>query len=163
LTGKIDPKTRESPKMKKMNVLTKNILGGLFALAQTVLVWVPVGADAADQKKGAEYLIHLQGIKTKAEAEALKPGDTIAMICSKCKTAMIHNISTEKGHIQVMTVGAKHLCPGCDSTIKVVGVGHGAKDVVKHVCEKCGEDSVFCCATKPGSAVTAGMEKMEKK
>jgi hypothetical protein len=147
----------------KCNVLTRIIVGGLFPLALTGLVWLPVGAHAADQKKGAEFLIHLQGINTKAEAEALKPGDSIAMICSKCKTAMVHNISTEKGHIQVMTVGAKHLCPGCNSTIKVVGVGHGAKDEVKHVCEKCGEDSVFCCATKPGSATTAGMEKMERK
>jgi hypothetical protein len=112
--------------------------------------------------KGGEHMLHLQGIKTKAEAEALKPGDAIAMVCSKCKSVMIHNVTTEKGHIQVMTVGEKHLCPGCSSTIKVVGVGHGAKDEVKHVCEKCGEDSVFCCATKPGSAPTSGMEEEKK-
>jgi hypothetical protein len=132
LTAKIEQPTNQKLSMKtNRKVLTKVIVGGLFPLALTALVWLPVRAEAADQKKGAEFLINLQGIKTKAEAEALKPGDTIAMICSKCKTAMIHNISTEKGHIQVMTVGAKHLCPGCNSTIKVVGVGHGAKDEVK--------------------------------
>jgi hypothetical protein len=102
---------------------------------------------------------HLNEIKTQKEAEALKPGDTIAMVCSKCKSVMIHNVTTEKGHIKVMTVGEKHLCPGCESTITVVGVGHGAKNAVKHVCEKCGDDSVFCCASKPGSGSTKGMEK----
>jgi hypothetical protein len=130
-----------------------------LALAFATAVWLPVRTEAADQMKGGERLLHLQGIKTKAEAEALHPGDTVAMVCSKCKTVMIHNVTTEKGHIQLMTVGEKHLCPGCNSYIKVVGVGHGAKEEVKHVCEKCGSSSVFCCATKPGSAPTEGMEK----
>ncbi len=102
----------------------------------------------------------LNEIKTREQAEALKPGDAIAMVCAKCKSVMIHNVTTDKGHIKVMTIGEKHLCPGCNTYIKVAGGGkQGAKDEVKHVCEKCGEDSVFCCATKPGSGSTKGMEK----
>ena len=102
----------------------------------------------------------LNEIKTREQAEALKPGDTIAMVCAKCKSVMIHNVTTQKGHIKIMTVGEKHLCPGCNTYIKVAGGGKlGAKDEVKHVCEKCGDDSVFCCATKPGSGSTKGMEK----
>jgi hypothetical protein len=139
--------------------ICKNSLTAGLAAAFFSVILLPVGVSAADQMKGGEHMLHLQGIKTKAEAEALKPGDTIAMVCSKCKSVMIHNVRTEKGHIQLMTVGEKHLCPGCESSIKVEGVGHGAKNEVKHVCEKCGSDSVFCCATKPGSAPTAGMEK----
>jgi hypothetical protein len=61
-----------------------------------------------------------------------------------------------------MTVGEKHMCPGCSSTITTVGVGKQAKDEVKHVCEKCGSDSVFCCATKPGSGATKGMDMDHK-
>ena len=103
---------------------------------------------------------YLNEIKTQKEAEALKPGDTIAMVCAKCKSVMVHNVTTEKGHIKVMTVGEKHLCPGCNTYIKVAGEGkRGPKDELKHVCEKCGADSVFCCATKPGSGATQGMEK----
>src|SRR6266704_3481801 len=130
----------------------------LIACAAVALAFT---ANAADQTmKGAEHLLHLQGIKTKAQADALKPGDTMAMVCTKCKSVIVHNITTEKGHIKTMTVGEKHLCPGCNTYIKVVGGGkQGAKDEVKHVCEKCGEDSVFCCATKPGSGSTKGMEK----
>ena len=104
-------------------------------------------------------MLHLMGIKTEAQAEALKPGDAIAMVCTKCKSVMVHNVTTEKGHIKVMTVGEKHLCPGCNSTITVTGTGKGKHDVVNHTCEKCGDDSVFCCATKPGAGSTVGMEK----
>jgi hypothetical protein len=68
-------------------------------------------------------------------------------------------VTTEKGHIKMMTVREKHLCPGCNSTITVVGTGKQAKDVVKHVCQKGGEDSAYCCATKPGSGPTEGMDK----
>jgi hypothetical protein len=100
----------------------------------------------------------LNEIKTQKEAEALKPGDTIAMVCDKCKSVMIHNVTTDKGHVQVMTVGEKHLCPGCNTYITVTGVGHGAKDEVKHVCERCGDKSVFCCATKPGGGSTTRMD-----
>jgi hypothetical protein len=61
-----------------------------------------------------------------------------------------------------MTAGEKHLCQGCESFIKVVGVGRGAKNGVKHVCEKCGDKSVFCCATKLGTAATSGTEEQKK-
>src|SRR2546426_207262 len=134
--------------MKKWNItnLMTRLCAGM-ALAVVAAIGFAGRSQAADQMKGGEHMLHLQEIKTKAEAEALKPGDAIAMVCSKCKSVMVHNVTTEKGHLQVMTVGEKHLCPGCSSTIKVVGVGHGAKNEVKHVCEKCGEDSVFCCAT----------------
>jgi hypothetical protein len=61
-----------------------------------------------------------------------------------------------------MTVGEKHLCPGCSSTITVTGVGKGAHSEVKHVCEKGGSDSAFCCATRSGSSPTKGMEGEKK-
>jgi len=109
--------------------------------------------------KGGPHMRHLMSIDNEAQAEALKPGDAIAMVCAKCKSVMVHNVSTEKGHVKVMTVGEKHLCPGCNSTITVVGTGKGKHDVVKHTCDKCGDVSVFCCATKPGSGSTKGMEK----
>jgi hypothetical protein len=131
-------------------------IGLLLALALTASL--PATLHAADQMKGGQMLM-MKEIKTPAEAEALKAGDAITMVCTKCKSVMLHNVSTEKGHIKVMTVGSKHLCPGCESTITVVGMGKGKHDEVKHTCEKCGDNSVFCCATKPGAGATKGMEK----
>ena len=119
-------------------------------------------AETKTARGGASELMNLKPITTRAEAEALKPGDAIAMACTKCKSIMVHNVTTEKGHIKVMTVGEKHLCPGCNSYIETVGRGKGAKDELRHVCEKCGEDSVFCCATQPGTGATKGMEKKAK-
>jgi len=146
-------------KGKNMKVLSRNI--GLYSslgLAMAFIGCLPRGAFAAEQMKGGQVLM-MKEIKTPAQAEALKPGDSMVMVCSKCKSVMVYNISTEKGHIKTMTVGEKHMCPGCESTIEVVGTGKGKHDEVKHVCAKCGEDSVFCCATKPGAGSTKGMEK----
>jgi hypothetical protein len=132
-------------------------IGFGISLALALGLWLPATTRAADQMKGGQLL--MKQIKTPAEAEALKPGDSIVMVCSKCKSVMMHTVSTEKGHVNTMTVGEKHMCPGCDSTITVVGTGKGKHDVVKHTCEKCGDDSVFCCATTPGAGATKSMEK----
>ncbi len=140
--------------MKTNIIMTTLITCAAFTLAFT--------GNAADQMKGGEHLLHLQGIKTRAEAEALKPGDSMAMVCTKCKTVMIERVTVEKGHISHLTTGQKHLCPGCNTYITVVGTGKGAKDEVKHVCEGCGDDSAFCCATKPGTGATKGMSKEKK-
>ena len=147
--------------MKIIN--NKNLLCAVAALAMAASL--PITARAADESakpmkpmKGGEMLM-MKPISTEAEADALKPGDSIAMACSMCKSVMVHNVTTEKGYIKVMTVGQKHLCPGCNSMITVVGTGKGKHDKVTHVCEKCGTDSVFCCATKPGEGATKGMEK----
>jgi len=148
--------------MKPRNVIGKISLGSSLAMVLAVGLWSPIPAPAADQVKGAQKLMELDRITTPAQAEALRPGDSVVMVCAKCKSVMMHNVTTEKGHIKVMTVGQKHLCPGCSSTIETVGFGKGKHDEVKHVCTKCGDDSVFCCATKPGAGATKGMEKGTK-
>jgi len=148
--------------MKTTNHIPKKLALTCTAVALGLAALLPLTARAADQMKGAEHLLHLQGIKTKAEADALKPGDTIAMVCTKCKTVAIQRVTVEKGHIKTVTPGEKHLCTGCNTYIKVVGTGKQAKDEVKHVCEGCGDESAFCCATKPGSGATKGMEKEKK-
>ena len=63
-----------------------------------------------------------------------------------------------------MTVGEKSMCHGCDGTVEVVATGKGAgKDAeVKHVCSKCGDDAMFCSATKPGSGAMKDKEKEKK-
>jgi hypothetical protein len=148
--------------MKVRNTIGKLSLGSSLAIALAAGLWLPLRAPAADQVKGAQKLMELDRITTPAQAEALKPGDSLVMVCAKCKSVMMHNVTTEKGHIKVMTVGEKHLCPGCNSTIETVGFGKGKHDEVKHVCTKCGDDSVFCCTTKPGTGATKGMEKEKK-
>jgi uncharacterized coiled-coil protein SlyX len=64
---------------------------------------------------------------------------------------------TEGG--QPKEVIGTHACAGCKSTLTVVGVQKGAHTELKHSCGACGDDSAFCCATKPGSGATKGMDK----
>jgi hypothetical protein len=151
--------------MKSVKTLSKTIASVSIAFALAMVASLPLTATAADETKpmkpmkAGEHMMMLNHINSSDQAQELKSGDSIAMVCAKCKSVVVHNVNTEKGHIKTMTVGSKHLCPGCSSTITVVGVGKLAKSEVKHVCGKCGDDSVFCCATKPGSGSTKGMEK----
>ena len=132
-----------------------------------------LNTNAADEPmkpmKGGEHLLMLQGIKTQADVDALKTDDSIAMVCAKCKTVYVTRVKQGvKGAELIMAKGqpkeliGTHACPGCNSTITVTGHGKGKEMVLKHSCGACGDDSAFCCATKPGSGATKGMEKEKK-
>ena len=157
-----------------MKTMNKNILVTGVAIAMAFAAWLPTTASAADgtkpmkPMKGGEHLLMLQGIKTQAEAEALKPDDTIAMVCAKCKTVYVTRVKQGvKGAQLLMEKGqpteliGTHACAGCGGTWTITGVGKGKNSVLKHTCSACGDDSGFCCATKPGDA-TKGMEKKKK-
>jgi hypothetical protein len=149
--------------MKTNMIIIKKTTVCAVVCALAGAIWLPISARADDTMKpmkGGEHLMMLHNIKTPAEAQELKPGDAVEMVCTKCKSVMVENVTTEKGHIKTMTVGEKHLCPGCNSTMTVIGVGKNARDEVKHACEKCGSDSAFCCSMKSGGGEqTKGMEE----
>jgi hypothetical protein len=141
------------------NILRKIGLGTTLAMALALMAWLPAQAKAADQVKGAQKLMELKPIKTAQDAEAVQPGDMIAMSCPKCKTVTVTWVETEKGHIKTERVGQKHLCPGCETTIETKGAGKLAKNEITHVCGKCGSKDAFCCVLKKSSGPTKGMEK----
>ncbi|SRR6266480_2083948 len=153
----------------KNSILTKFSLSSGLAAALAFAAWLPTTASATDQMKpmkGAEHLLMLQGINTKQELDSLKSSDTIAMVCAKCKTVWLTRVKqgtkgaqilNEKG--QPTELVGTHACKGCNSTLTVVGHAKGDIVELKHSCKACGDDSAFCCATKPGSAPTKGMEK----
>jgi len=137
-----------------------------FVLAVATVMWFPGIVRAQDQMKpmkGAEHMRMLSAIDTPAQAEALKPGDEIAMVCPQCKTVSMTFVTKDsKNRVTVMTPGEKHLCPGCKGVMEVVGAGKGKHDVLKHVCSMCGSGSAFCCATTTNSAPTTGMDEGKK-
>lgn len=114
-----------------------------------------IAARAADEEHGTQnehHVAHLNHIKTQADAEALKPGDSIAMACSMCKHVMVQQVTKDSSHVKLMTIGQKHKCV-CGGTVTVIGTGKGKgkNEEVSHVCSKCGDKAMFVCATKPGS------------
>jgi len=125
---------------------------------------LPAAARAAEPMKGAQHRLHFQHITTQAEAEALKPGDSISMVCSMCKNVMVHAVTKDETHVKMMTIGQKHTCADCGGTVTVAGTGkgEGKNEEVKHVCSHCGDDAMFVCATKTGSGAMKDM-KHEKK
>jgi RNase P subunit RPR2 len=149
----------------KRNILSKISLSSELAVALVALgVWLPGPARAAEHEKRAHDMMQMQHISTQAQAEALKPGDSMSMTCSKCKDVMVQQVTADNAHVKMMTVGEKFICPVCGGTVEVVATGKGeGKDAeVKHVCSKCGDDAMFCSATKPGSGAMKDMDHEKK-
>ena len=143
----------------KANIYGISLLSFGLAIAVAFAAW-SVAAQAADEKH-QQHSLHMNQIKTQAAAEALKPGDSISMVCGKCKNVMVHEVTTDDAHVKMMTIGQKHTCPDCGGNVEVVGTGkgEGKNEEVKHVCSKCGDDAMFVCASKPGSGSMKDMEK----
>ena len=142
---------------KKTNLVSKISLTSGLAFAVALAVWWSVAAQAADDKHDHDahqghHMMHMNHITTQAEAKALKPGDTIAMACSKCKHVMVQHVTKDSSHVKLITIGEKHKCV-CGGTVTVVGTGkgQGKNEQVNHVCSNCGDDAMFVCATKPGN------------
>jgi hypothetical protein len=164
-------KTKQT-KGNRMKTVKNNIIGTGMAIAIALAAWLPSNLNAAEEMKpmkGSEHLLMLGKIETKAQADALKPDDTIAMVCAKCKTVWITRVKQGTKGAQLLMEGGQpkellgaHACAGCKSTLTVVGVQKGAHTELKHSCNTCGDDSAFCCATKSGSAPTKETEKGKK-
>ena len=149
----------------KHNSLSKISLSSGLAIALAFAVWLPSAARGADHDKAAHGMMQMQHITTQAQAEALKPGDSMAMTCAKCKHVMVQKVTAgSDAHIKMMTVGEKMKCPSCGGSVEVVATGKGkGKDAeVKHVCSKCGDDAMFCTAVKPGSGAMKDMPHEKK-
>jgi hypothetical protein len=148
----------------KLKSTVISIIGSAIVGAMALAVWFPVSARAAQQDKGAHGMMQMQHITTQAQAEALKPGDSMSMACSTCKNVMVRTVGTDKTHVKMMTVGEKDVCDVCGGTVTVVATGKGkGKDAeVKHVCSKCGDDKMFCSATRPGSGSMKDMDMKKK-
>jgi hypothetical protein len=121
---------------------------------------MPAGGMTGMDMKGKPHPLDMGQIKTQADAEALKPGDSISMACGKCKSVMVMTVTSDTEHVKMMTVGEKSVCDACGGAVEVVGTGkgEGKNQEVKHVCSKCGDDAMFVCASKAGSGAMKGMD-----
>lgn len=117
-------------------------------------------------KGGEHQLMLLKEVKTTKDAAALKDDDTMAMVCSKCRTVWVTRVKQGVKGAQLLMEGGQpkeligtHACAGCNSTITVTGHAKGDITELKHSCKACGDDSAFCCATTKDAKPTKGMEK----
>ena len=129
-------------------------LGSALALALIAVGCTSSGTYVSEEKK----FIPLYHVKDTADELILKKGDAVAMACTKCKTVLYANVNKPRTRF-FTPLEHRHYCPGCKSTITVTWSGLKSKQEVKHSCEACGDDSVFCCATTTKAASPEGMEK----
>ena len=78
----------------KSGILSRINFSSGLALALAFAMWLPGAARAADHK-GDMGGMNMNQIKTQAEAEALKPGDSMSMTCGKCKSVMVQKVTTD--------------------------------------------------------------------
>ena len=153
--------------MKTGTSIIKRITFTCAALASAASLTLTTGAaEQMKSMKGSEHLVMLNGITTKKELDALKTDDSVAMVCAKCKTVWVTRVKQGTKGAQILNEAGQptevigtHACKGCNSTLTVVGHAKGDITELKHSCKVCGDESAFCCATKPGSGATKGMEK----
>ena len=153
----------------KLNLLSKISLSLGLAVALAFASGCATNSSTGDQMKpmkGGEHQMMLNKIETTQDLAALKTDDSIAMVCAKCKTVWVSRVKQGAKGAQLLMEGGQikeligtHACAGCNSTLTVVGHTKGDITELKHSCGACGDDSAFCCATKPGSGATNGMEK----
>jgi len=128
-------------------------LGALLAL-----VLIAGCASSGPQVTQEQKFIQLHHVANTGAETNLKKGDAVAMVCTKCKTVLYANLNKPYSRF-VTPFEHRHYCPGCKSTITTTGSGFSAKEEVRHTCNACGSESVFCCATRREAAATEGMEK----
>ena len=137
----------------------------LIACAAFALTLTAGAAEDMKPMKGGEHMLMLKEVKTTQEVASLKTGDTVDMVCAKCKTVWTSRVKQGVKGAQVLAEGGQpvevigtHACKGCNSTLTVVGHAKGDITELKHSCNACGDTSAFCCAAKSAGA-TKGMEK----
>ena len=113
----------------------------------SLLAIAALAASSAFAGPGIQYW-NARRVQTQKEAQAVKPGDTMALVCGTCKTVKLTeykgNLPNGKGTPVWTTVGTKHTCDNCNGEITVVK--GKTTDTMQHNCSKCGDDAAFCCA-----------------
>jgi RNase P subunit RPR2 len=164
-----------------MKIKTDTILGLGSALLTIVALTgcASSGGKSTVRVKEEKQYIQLRHVQDTSQPLNLKKGDAVAMACAKCKTVLYHPLTTssswfyqpflrpgspsywarEQQRQAYENWAQRHYCPGCKSTITTTGSWLNRRETVKHTCDACGDDSVFCCATMKDAATTEGMEK----
>jgi hypothetical protein len=122
------------------NNIMKSLVGSGLALALAAVVWSPA-VVSAQQVKGAQLLMNKPVSVSVAAAPAARP-----MACPKCTTEFSSRVDNSvRGANKPVVTAAKHLCGGCDTSIKTTGVGKHATDAVVHTCSMNGSAPSGCC------------------
>ena len=131
----------------------------LMEFAAALAVAAAIGANAQDSSTSSKPWLPFKQVGTVKEFKELPAKTQIAMACTKCKSVVVtvkRNLASKPSRGTVEDLLVVDQCPGCGGKMTVRG---DKQTQMMHTCSKCGDDSGFCCATKPGSGATEGMPK----
>ena len=123
-------------------------LTALCAIAMTLLL--------SSQGEAGTRLNYEFPIPSREAATGLRPGAKIAMACTNCKTVQVRDVDKKRAFLDWFTPSVKHACPGCGGYWQYGHRRFGFQGPYIHSCSKCGDKSMFCCSTHPGTK-TKGM------
>lgn len=137
--------------------MKKILAGGIFA---SIILMGGGVSNAQDESHSTRvWRGEFKKVESAKEAEDLPKGSQIAMACSKCKSMTMivkKELGTKPGHGMTEEAVSVDKCPGCGG--KITTKSSGKETTYTHTCSVCGDDSAFCCASKPGDK-TRGMDK----
>ena len=135
------------------NTATSMIKLALCALAAAAWA-LPLQAGAAEPLRG--WVFPFQ-ITSREQAQALKSGAKIAIVCMTCKSVQLRDVDKKGTFLDWFTPNTKHVCPACGGHWEYVVYRKGERrGDWAHTCSKCGDKSMYCCSTQPGKK-TKGM------
>ena len=150
--------TSRSEKCSPANAKTKyermkTNIANLLRLPLTAAVFAALLAIAAAADypagKGASQLMK----SSTPAADRAKP----AMACGQCQDQFVGLPDpAARGAKRLASLGVKHLCPSCETTIATVGQGKSKHDVSNHSCGSSEDRNAACCGA--GSIPTAQMK-----
>lgn len=80
------------------------------------------------------------------KAAVAAPKAVKKMACASCKDEVVTRVDyTARGVNKPTITAVKHLCDGCETSLKVVGHGKAAKSVATHSCSKSNDGKADCC------------------
>jgi hypothetical protein len=133
-------------KMKTYHYRTRIVALATFLFVAFASAALP--AQAGTQSPGYRTTTP---VTTKKQADEIKPGETMMLVCSACRTVNTTEYKTilpnGRGPSHWVTVGSKHDCGHCGGTITVTQ--GKTKDEMGHSCSKCREGGTFCCVVNP--------------
>ena len=156
----------------KTNQATHGVRGFSLALAVCVSAFALIATASAQFYKptGDDGITASPKVRAQLDERRARLQTTTAVVpsmaCPKCTDHYVTvPVKGAKGG-QILMAGAiptqkiaKHLCPSCETTIAVAGVGKAKHGVAIHKCVSCGSENLACCGTKSGAVATKGMEK----
>ena len=105
---------------------------------KAIVILAVLGFFSGNPLRALEFnLVDGEPIRSQADMDGLKTGDTLVMSCSRCKSGTMVTYNSDPaspGHVKWLQAGNEKSC-SCGGTMKTVKEGNKTK----LVCSKCGD------------------------